>query len=251
MSDRLPMDTLYLVHEVLRRELRHLALTPRGDGTLRRVLRRGARWELLRQALRTHHGAENEALRPVLRRALVGRPYDLALLEAMAAEHAAIASLIGAVDEALATPDTDPDLLGDLVHALVTGVNGHLRHAEERVFPLIQAVLTAPQWARFRQLHARRIAGGADTHRLLPWLLEGADEATVTAVLAPLPGPVRRAYRAAETGHGLGPGPVGPAGPVPGPTRAAPTTPTTPTAPTAPTAPTTVTTVTTEQEPDR
>ncbi|MFF1902764.1 hemerythrin domain-containing protein [Kitasatospora sp. NPDC058218] len=194
MSDRLPMETTYLVHDALRRELRQLAaVATRGDGTLRGVLRGAAGWKLLRRALRVHHGAEDAALWPVLRHALAGRPYDLALLEAMEAEHTAIGSLIGAVDEALAEPSTDPVLLGDLVDALVTGVGGHLRHEEESTFPLVQAVVTAQQWERFQQVHARRIAADAD--RLLPWLLDGADERTATAVLAPLPAPVRRAYR--------------------------------------------------------
>ncbi|MGV9264939.1 hemerythrin domain-containing protein [Kitasatospora sp. NPDC003701] len=194
MSDRLPMETMYLVHDALRRELRQLgAVTTRSDDTLRGVLRGGAGWELLRAALRVHHGAEDEALWPVLRRTLTGRPYDLALLEAMEAEHTAIGSLIGAVDEALAEPSTGPVLLGDLVDALVTGIGGHLRHEEERTFPLVQAVVTAQQWERFQQVHTRRIAAEAD--RLLPWLLDGADERTAAALLAPLPEPVRRAYR--------------------------------------------------------
>ena len=66
-----------------------------------------------KQALRIHHTAEDRALWPPMRRALAGRPGDLALLEAMEAEHAGIDQLITTIGAALT--DLDTVRLGDLV----------------------------------------------------------------------------------------------------------------------------------------
>ena len=77
------------------------------------------------------------------------RPTGLTLLEATEAEHAAIDQVIEAIEAALAEPEDELDRLGDLTDSLVTGLTGHLRHEEEHVLPLIQAVVTQEQWNRF------------------------------------------------------------------------------------------------------
>ncbi|MFD1077396.1 hemerythrin domain-containing protein [Longispora fulva] len=181
------------MHDALRREAGRLAgVTARVDVDPRTVLRAAVGWELLKTALRVHHSAEDEALWPALRRGLAGRPADLALLEVMEAEHDAIDQVVEAVDEALAGPEIGSHHLGDLTDSLVTGLLGHLRHEEEQALPLIRAVITPGQWAYFGQVHAQRI--GRDAFRILPWLLDGANEETST-VLAVFPEPVRHAYR--------------------------------------------------------
>lgn len=193
MKDRLDMTVLYAMHNALRRELRHIArITARYDPDTRHILRGAAGWEMFRRALRAHHGAEDDALWPALRQALAGRPYDLTRLEAIEAEHAVIARLVGAVDEALADPGTGSTLLSELVNSLVTGLAGHLGHEEDAVLPLVQAVVNEQQWEHFGRAHAQRFAPHAA--QLLPWLLDGADEHTTALVLAQLPTHVRRAY---------------------------------------------------------
>ncbi|WP_329375918.1 hemerythrin domain-containing protein [Streptomyces sp. NBC_01351] len=151
---------------------------------------------LLKKALHAHHSAEDEALWPVLRDALAGRSGDLALLEAMEAEHTALDPLVRAVDDATAAARTcsggGPDLVGDLVDSFVTGLGGHLHHEEAAALPLAQEVLTPDQWTRFDRVHAQWIE--ADAAEILPWLLDGADPWTTTAMLTPLPTPTRRAY---------------------------------------------------------
>ena len=57
--------------------------------------------------------------------------------------------------------------------------------------PLIQAAATPQQWAQFGILHAQKT--GPDMFRLLPWILDGADEKTTAAMLAPMPEPTRGA----------------------------------------------------------
>ncbi|MEV5574777.1 hemerythrin domain-containing protein [Spirillospora sp. NPDC052269] len=194
MSDLLDMTAMYAMHDALRREAEHLATaTARLDGDPRTILRTAAGWELFKMSLHIHHTAEDDALWPVLRQTLAGRSDDLALLEAMEAEHAAIDQIIEAIDTALTDPEVGLERLGDLSDSLVTGLTGHLKHEEDQALPLIQATATPQQWAAFGQTHAQRI--GPNGPRLLPWLLDGAGDATVAAMLAPLPEPARQAYQ--------------------------------------------------------
>jgi iron-sulfur cluster repair protein YtfE (RIC family) len=191
MSGGLDLTAMRAMHDALRREAGHLArITVGVTDDPRRILPASAGWQLFRKALHLHHAAEDGELWPVMRRALAGRPADLALLEVMEAEHAGIHMLVDAVDTAVVEPDTGR--LGDLVDALATGVHGHLRHEEDRAFPLIREAVTAEQWQRFGQAHAGRV--GADAARILPWLLDGADPPTVRAMLAPLSEPARDAF---------------------------------------------------------
>ncbi|MEV6978321.1 hemerythrin domain-containing protein [Kitasatospora sp. NPDC093806] len=194
MSDRLDLTVTYTMHNALRRELRHLAqAAARADPDPRRVLRTAAGWELFRRALHAHQAAEDDALWPALRRALKGRPFDLTRLEAIEAEHAALASVLGAIDTALIDPGVGPELFGELADSLIIGLEGHLDHEEQAVFPLVQAVLTQDQWEHFGRAHAQRIEPHAA--RLLPWLLDGADERTAGSVLAQLlPEPAHEVY---------------------------------------------------------
>lgn len=185
MRDRFDMTVTYAMHNALRRELHHLSLaTARAHPDPRNVLRTAGGWELFRRALHAHHAAEDDALWPSLRQALYGRPFALARLEAIEAEHAALDLLLDAIDQALAGPDVGLDLFGELTGSLVTGLRGHLRHEEEAVFPLIQTILSKEQWEHFGRVHTQRIE--ADAARILPWLLDGVAERTVAAVLTQL-----------------------------------------------------------------
>ncbi|MEV7771794.1 hemerythrin domain-containing protein [Kitasatospora sp. NPDC086791] len=191
--DAIDLTVVRAMHDALRRELAHLdRITTAADRDTQGVLTAAAGWQMFKQALHAHHSAEDDALWPALRRSLVGRPKELALLEALEAEHAAIRPLIEAIDTALADPQVDSLRLGDLTDALATGLAGHLEHEEDGALPLIQQALTAEQWGRFANVHAQRIARGAPV--LLPWLQDGADEATVAKLLAPLPAATRAAF---------------------------------------------------------
>lgn len=189
----LDMTVMYAMHDVLRRELEHIArVTVRIDDDPRHVLRTAVGWQLFKRSLRIHHSAEDDMLWPVLRRQLVDGPDDLVLLEAMEAEHAAISQVIAAVDELLADPEADRVRLGDLTDSLVRGVYGHLAHEEEAAVPLIARALTTAQWAAFEQVHGQWI--GADAPQALPWLLENTDPQSVARTPAALPDAVRTAY---------------------------------------------------------
>lgn len=194
MSDALDMTPMLAMHDALRREAEQLdRVTIRVDADPRAILRTAAGWELFKTSLHVHHSAEDDALWPGLRLTLADRPGDLTLLEAMEAEHAALDQVIEAIDAALAGPEYGLDRLGDLTDSLVTGLTGHLRHEEDQALPLIQAVTTQEQWTHFGQIHAQRV--GSAVPRILPWLLEGASDEVVAAMLAPLSEPARQAYR--------------------------------------------------------
>ncbi|GAA1280042.1 hypothetical protein Psi02_73290 [Planotetraspora silvatica] len=194
MSDALDTTAMYAMHDALRREAEHLArVTTLVGADQGAVLRTAAGWDLFKTALHIHHTAEDDVLWPMLRQILADRPADLTLLEAMEAEHAAIDQVIEAIDEVLAASEDGLDRLGDLTDSLVTGLTGHLRHEEDQALPLIQAAVTQEQWNRFGRIHAQRI--GPAVPRILPWLLDGASDQTVAAMLAQLTEPARQVYQ--------------------------------------------------------
>ncbi|SNR26672.1 hemerythrin domain-containing protein [Actinomadura mexicana] len=177
---------MYVMHDALRRELEHLAkVTAREDDDPRRLLAAAAGWELFKLSLHAHHTAEDEALWPAVREALDGRADDLALLDAMEAEHAAVDPLVEAID-------TGAEPVGELVDALATALTAHLAHEEKEALPLIDATLTPEQFQSFGQAHGRHV--GPHAPRVLPWLLDGVDDATTAATLSVLPEPARTAF---------------------------------------------------------
>ncbi|MEU5383126.1 hemerythrin domain-containing protein [Kitasatospora cineracea] len=183
---------MFVIHDALRRELELLArTTARTTDDPRRLVASAAGWEMFKQYLHVHHGAEDDALWPQVREALAERPADLAVVEAMEAEHATIDPLLDGVDAVLADPARAAEL-GDLVDALVTGLTGHFKHEEEAALPLIDSVATPQLLQGFGQAHTARIGEG--TPRYLPWLLDGTSQQNTEAILGILPPPVRGLY---------------------------------------------------------
>ena len=194
MTYTLNMTMMFAVHDALRRELERLArVAARTGDDPRRVLRTAVGWELFKKFLRVHHTTEDDVLWPAMRRVLAGRPDDLALLDAMEEEHAAIDPLLAAVDAAVLDRDEGAGRLGDVLDALATTLRHHLRHEEAEGLALIDATLSAEQWAKFGREHRARI--GDDARHYLPWLLDEASDETVAKVLAGLPAEIREAYR--------------------------------------------------------
>jgi iron-sulfur cluster repair protein YtfE (RIC family) len=191
---RLDMTMMYAMHHALRRELERIArITARPDDDPRHVLATAAGWEMFKTYLRVHHTSEDDAVWPVMQQALAGWPGDLALLEAMEAEHAAIDPLLNAMDAALADREGGPQRLGGLADELVTALSGHLRHEESKALPLIDATMTQQQWQHFGEVHRNRIGTGLP--RYLPWLLEGTSAQDTEAVLSRLPQDLPIAYQ--------------------------------------------------------
>src|SRR5215468_3045963 len=194
MSGRLDMSATYAMHNALRRELEHIAkITARADDDPRRILANAVGWEMFKKALHVHHGAEDDALWPVMRQTLADRPDDLAVVEAMEAEHATLDPLLETIDTALADRDAGPERVAAATDALASALTAHLKHEEADTLPLVDATVTLEQWQHFGVVHVSRM--GADVPRLTPWMLDGADEQTIAAILALMPEPIRAAYQ--------------------------------------------------------
>ncbi|GLX94789.1 hemerythrin domain-containing protein [Herbidospora sp. NBRC 101105] len=176
------MTMMYALHDALRRELDRVArLTETPDGLLKATVT----WELFTTYLHVHHTSEDDTLWPALRK--VVPETDLALLDAMEAEHSVIDPALAAVES------SGPGDLAENVAVLRDRLTAHLRHEEHETLPLIAATLPEEEWARFGALHRRRV--GDDTARYLPWLLDSAADDLADRVLNSLPGPIRTAYR--------------------------------------------------------
>jgi len=176
---KLDMTMMYAFHDALRRDLESVArMTARSEG-----------WNLFERFLRAHHDAEDDALWPVLREALIGQTEDLSLLDEMEAEHAALGPLLEAIDDALDGGTSAPEARTDLAARL----QEHLTHEEEEVLPVIDRTLNDEQWMQFGEASVARI--GPDMPILLPWVLDGADAERTKAALGSLPEPVQQEYR--------------------------------------------------------
>jgi hypothetical protein len=176
---KLDMTAMYAFHDALRRDLKHV-----GD-----MERRSDGWDLFEVLLHVHHTAEDDALWPVVRERVAGREDAEALLDEMAAEHAALEPLLDAINDALDHGATAREAATELSAKL----QEHLSHEEDAALPLIDETLTEEQWMHFGQTAAQRV--GANMPRYLPWVLDGADETTTSRMLSVVPEPVRQSYR--------------------------------------------------------
>lgn len=174
----LDMTMMFAIHDALRRDLARVGqLESSNDG-----------WSLFRHMLHTHHTIEDDLLWPVVRDEVAGRADDLALLDRMADEHAAIEPRLEALDRALSERAPASQAHADLVLDLLE----HLEHEEGDALPLVDRALSAEQWMTFGQASGQRM--GPDMPSYMPWLLEGVDEDRATHLLSVVPPPVRQVY---------------------------------------------------------
>ncbi|MEU9773227.1 hemerythrin domain-containing protein [Streptomyces sp. NPDC047968] len=191
----LDMTMMFAIHDALRRELERIArITSRVDEDPRHVLSTAVGWELFKKFLVAHHASEDRTVWPVMHKALAGREAEaeIALLDAMEAEHAVIDPLLADIDAALADRDSGAARLGGLVDQLCTDLRAHLDHEEREALALMDLTMSQEQWSAFSAEQKDRI--GSDANRYLPWLLDDIDAARVATVLGKLPPPLRAAY---------------------------------------------------------
>jgi hemerythrin-like domain-containing protein len=189
----LDMTMMFAIHDALRRELERIArVTARVDEDPRHVLSTAVGWELFKKFLTIHHTSEDITVWPVMQEALAGKPAEIALLDAMEAEHAVIDPLLADIDAALADRDSGIERLGGLVDTLHTSLGGHLDHEERDALQLMDITLSQEQWAAFSAEQRTRV--GQDSVRYLPWLLDDIDAAKVAHILGNMPELLRTAY---------------------------------------------------------
>lgn len=180
---------MYVGHDAFCRDLDRL-LDAAASGRILSVEARGT-WALFAQMLHVHHGAEDIALWPRLR-AAVSSSEDIALLDAMEREHAAIDPLLDATTAAFAQDHADEVTAG--IEELSTGLRAHMLHEENEALPLLERTLGAPGWSAFG-VEARKQTGVRGASRMLPWVLDDAPPAAARSVLAMMPGPLRIVYK--------------------------------------------------------
>jgi hypothetical protein len=191
---------MYAAHDAFHRDLRRLAGAVEAARTAEPAVRAG--WATFKNQLHVHHTAEDDLLWPALR-AKVTRRGDVAVLDAMEAEHARIDPLLARIDASLAA--TDGAGLVENTGMLARVLAAHMEHEEDQALPLVEAHLGPGGWAAFRKAAGKSqgLRGGAE---LFPWMLDGAPADTTKRVLGMLPPPARLLYRAVwRPGYGRTP----------------------------------------------
>jgi hypothetical protein len=194
MSDKLDMTMMFAMHDALRRDLERVGrIAVRLDDDPAKLLGAAAGWEMFKKFLVNHHQSEDEALWPALRAAVAASPGQLALVDALEREHAAIDPLLAAVDDAVGDPAEGPERFGGVVDALIIELSAHLTHEEKDGLALIDASLTEQEWLRFTAANADR--NRPDAARYLPWLLDGVAGPHLDALLGNFPPQMLPAFR--------------------------------------------------------
>jgi Hemerythrin HHE cation binding domain len=176
MDVRLDMSMMLAMHDALRRELVQVGrIAARRDDHPGRRLHAALGWELFKKSLTVHHQAEDDALWPPLRARVAGQPDQVALVDALEAEHAAIGPLLAATDAAAADPDRGDQRFGDVIDEPAGRLTAHLAHEETGGLPLIDASLTPAGWQHFAQVHTERVRGDAGVPALAAGRREPAD----------------------------------------------------------------------------
>jgi hemerythrin-like domain-containing protein len=195
-SERTPLNgevdftMMYIAHDAFTRDLQHLrSASEQGRAQTREAL---ASWAMFTKQLHTHHTAEDNSLWPRLRAAVVS-PAEVDVLDAMEMEHAQIDPQLERVDAAFAARDASA--LAEGIQALATGLGTHMRHEENEALPLVERYLGRAGWAAFGQEIRKSQGGLRGGAQYLPWVLDGAPEATKAKVLRLLPPPARILYR--------------------------------------------------------
>jgi iron-sulfur cluster repair protein YtfE (RIC family) len=137
---------MYAVHDAFHRDLRHLTAAVEAGQTADPAVTTG--WATFKNQLHVHHTAEDTSLWPPLRQK-VTRPEDVAVLDAMEAEHARIDPLLSQVDANLAASGR-AGLAGSTA-ALAQTLAAHMQHEEDQALPLVEAHLGPAGWAAFRK----------------------------------------------------------------------------------------------------
>ncbi|HEU5037334.1 MAG TPA: hemerythrin domain-containing protein [Nocardioides sp.] len=185
------MQTMYLMHHAFRRDLDAFAEAVRGTpATDRRTWQALAtRWELFAEVLHKHHTAEDDHIWPTL--VQVGTLEDIAVLEAMEAEHGEIDPLLESCAAGFRrlAQRADEDARAALavrVCAARESLRRHLAHEESDAIAIAQRLVTAERW---HEIEAEIEKGGSfrEIVRIVPWIGHGVPRETLDRVFEGAP----------------------------------------------------------------
>lgn len=197
VANAAPADTrmMTVVHDALRRDLERattaLAASPPPGDRQRRAIARHLAWMMT--FLHAHHESEDNGLYPVVRDR---RPDAAALLDAMDADHRAVAERVDEVEAAArsyAASDSEADRsrLLDAIVALEADLLPHLRREEGEAMPVVAAVVTDDEWRAIEQEHNLDGKSPAQLGKEGHWLIDDAAPESRELVLGLVP-PVQR-----------------------------------------------------------
>ena len=178
-----------VIHAALKRDLERIALLVEGPGRLpdERLRAIGGHAGWLMELLHDHHTTEDERLFPVLR---ANNPDIGPLLDAMVAEHEAIASAVTVLEEAgrraQAREPGAAEGLRDAVAGLRRVLDPHLEHEERSLSPLVPQSVTEEEWAAFEKSNTE---GKKPPQLALQghWMLDNLDPGGVAVVKKQVP----------------------------------------------------------------
>ena len=191
------MIMMYVIHDALRRDLEHLTRAVETGDLVDPQRRQSANdgWELFKHQLHHHHTGEDIALWPKVRPRLAGRPDDLALLDAMEAEHVRIGPLIEEIDSAVADPESGRDRLPQATAVFRQELADHLSHEEREAVPVVESVMTPKDWKEFSRSQQKSLGGIKGAAEFFPYIMSGADPERGSQALSIFPPPLRLLIR--------------------------------------------------------
>jgi hemerythrin-like domain-containing protein len=183
------MQMMYVMHHAFRRDLDLFAAAVRNTPVEERATWAllAGRWELFAEVLHEHHTVEDAGVWPALRR--VGAEADIAVLDAMEAEHDEIDPLLEGCAAGLRrlAERVDEDTRAALavrVCAARESLRRHLAHEETEAIAIIQRLLTAEDWTRIEEEHVGGDVPFATVVRIVPWAAYGVPREALDRVFA-------------------------------------------------------------------
>jgi hemerythrin-like domain-containing protein len=145
------------------------------------------RYAFFSVTLHQHHQGEDTFLWPNVRPK--ANLQEIAVLDAMEAEHEALASVLGAVDEDFKTlsVNSDQDDIATRLDELRTVLSGHAQHEEGEGVPIVQKYIGEDDFKAFVKFSRN----SQDASLVLPWVSDGATPAEEASTWGMIPAPVR------------------------------------------------------------
>jgi Hemerythrin HHE cation binding domain len=145
------------------------------------------RYTFFSVTLHHHHQGEDTYLWSNIRPKASAQ--EAGVLDAMEAEHEALATVLGVLDEDFRSlsVSSDKDRICALLDELGTVLSGHTQHEEREGVPIVQKYLDDDDFKAF----VRFSRDGEDASLVLPWVSDGANPSEVASTWGMIPAPVR------------------------------------------------------------
>jgi hemerythrin-like domain-containing protein len=145
------------------------------------------RYRFFSVTLHHHHQGEDTFLWPNVRPK--ANPQEILVLDAMEAEHGALASVLGAADEEFKnlSVNSDKDHIAARLDELGAVLSGHTQHEEREGVPIVQKYIEEDTFKSFIKFSR----DSEDASLVLPWVSDGATPTEVASTWGMIPAPVR------------------------------------------------------------